>query len=238
MPPKVPNALAQILPRRERKSLGALQVYPENVFFNSQDPGESIYILTRSHIAINTGWVIKFIFSIILPIIFTIGLEVFNSILVNRGIDPLGVRDLLPVESWLMVFLLYYSLALSYAIANFIDWYFDIYLVSNLRILHVDLKVFTGKSVAEAALVNIEDVSQSVVGFLPSFFNYGDVLVQTAAEKTKFNLKALPDPSWFRDVITDLSNLAKHSKHGNFAHATVSTTSGVTVDNNLNGDEP
>lgn len=238
MPPLVPNTLAQILPRRERKSLGTLQVYPERVYFNSQDPGESIYILTRSHIATNIGWIIRFVIGLFMPIVLVILLDIFNVILADRGIDQIGIRDLLPVGNWLMVFMLYYSLALSYAIANFIDWYFDIYLVSNMRILHVDLKVFTGKSVAEAALVNIEDVSQSVIGFLPSFFNYGDVLVQTAAEKTKFNLKSLPDPSWFRDVITDLSNLAKNNKHGRFADATVSTASGVTTQHHKKEGEP
>jgi hypothetical protein len=144
----------------------------------------------------------------------------FNSILESRSIPAIQISDLLPVSNWLMIILFYYSLAVSYALANFLDWYFDVYLVTNLRILHVDFRVFTGKFVAEAALVNIEDVSTHIIGFLPSFFDYGDVLVQTAAEKAKFNLIALPSPSWFRDVITDLSNLAKGKRergYGNHA---------------------
>jgi len=212
MPPRIPDNLSKILPRRERKSLGSLQVYPEKVSFNSQDPGESIYILMRSHIAVNIGWILRFIAGVIAPVIFIILIQIFNALLVSRGIDPLSIGDLLPVSNWVMALLFYYTLVLSYALANFLDWYFDVYLVTNLRILHVDFKVFTGQFVAEAALVNIEDVSTHIIGFLPSFFNYGDVLVQTAAEKTKFNLVALPDPSWFRDVITDLSNLAKSKR--------------------------
>lgn len=209
MPPQIPSSLSKILPRRERSAFGSLDVYPEHVSFNSQDPGESIYILMRSHIAVNIGWVVRFAIGVVFPFILITMFEIFNMLLTSREIPPIAYKDLMPFSTWVMVFLFYYSLAISYALANFLDWYFDVYLVTNIRILHVDFRVFTGKFVAEAALANIEDVSTNIVGFLPSFFNYGNVLVQTAAEKTKFNLVALSNPSWFRDVITDLSNLAK-----------------------------
>ncbi len=212
MSPTIPDNLSKILPRREKKLFGILDIYPEHVSFNSQDPGESIYILMRSHIAVNIGWVAKFIFGLIFPVICFILYRLFNMLLISQGISTIGIIELMPFFNWVMLGLLYYSLMSSYALSNFLDWYFDVYLVTNLRILHVDFKVFTGKSVAEAALANIEDVSTSIVGFLPSFFDYGDVLVQTAAEKTKFNLRTLANPSWFRDVITDLSNLAKSRK--------------------------
>lgn len=238
MPPRIPDSLSSILPKRERKSLGALQVYPEHVSFNSQDPGESIYILMRSHIAVNIGWVVRFFLGIIAPPLVVLLMMFFNSILVSRGIEPIEISDLLPVSNWLMILLFYYSLAVSYALANFLDWYFDVYLVTNLRILHVDFRVFTGKFVAEAALVNIEDVSTHIIGFLPSFFDYGDVLVQTAAEKAKFNLIALPSPSWFRDVITDLSNLAKGKRERSFGGHAETVYEAPAENNEEEGGEP
>ncbi len=54
---------------------------------------------------------------------------------------------------------------------------------------------------------NIQDISQKVLGFLPAAFNYGDIRIQTASERNQFYLKAVPDPTWFRDVISDLSKL-------------------------------
>lgn len=236
MPPQIPNSLARILPRRERKFLGILDIYPEDVSFNSQDPGESIYILMRSHIAVNVGWILRFIMAILFPAFVFIIYRIFGALLMSHGIEPIGIIQLMPLSNWIMALLLYYSLAFSYALTNFLDWYFDVYLVTNLRILHVDFKVFTGKSVAEAALVNIEDVSTTIVGFLPSFFDYGDVLVQTAAEKTKFNLLALSNPSWFRDVITDLSNLAKSRRKGpQNGHVSVET---ILPHDEFGGGEP
>jgi hypothetical protein len=236
MPPQIPNSLTKILPRRERSALGSLEVYPEHVSFNSQDPGESIYILMRSHIAVNVGWVVRFAVGVVFPFIVVTIFEIFNMILTSREIPPIAYKDLMPFSTWAMVFLFYYSLAVTYALANFLDWYFDVYLVTNIRILHVDFRVFTGKFVAEAALANIEDVSTNIIGFLPSFFNYGDVLVQTAAEKTKFNLISLSNPSWFRDVITDLSNLAKtkrdHPRPGN------TRVERIVTDDDRGGGEP
>lgn len=236
MPPQNPNNLSNILPRRERKLFGILDIYPEDVSFNSQDPGESIYILMRSHIAVNIGWVVKFIFGLLFPTICFLLYRLFGLVLISQDIEPLALITLMPFFNWVMLGMLYYSLMFSYALTNFLDWYFDVYLVTNLRILHVDFKVFTGKSVAEAALANIEDVSTSIVGFLPSFFDYGDVLVQTAAEKTKFNLRALANPSWFRDVITDLSNLAKNRKKlPGEGHVSVET---ILPHENFEGGEP
>lgn len=236
MPPQIPSNLAKILPRRVRKPFGILEVYPERVSFNSQDPGESIYILMRSHLAVNIGWITSFVIGLIFPVLVFLTLQIFSSLLSSHGIDPIGVIELMPLSNWIMLLLLYYSLVLSYALVNFLDWYFDIYLVTNLRILHVDFKVFTGKSVAEAALVNIEDVSTSIIGFLPSFFDYGDVLVQTAAEKNKFNLLALSNPSWFRDVITDLSNLAKSRRRSpHRGHVSLET---ILPDDESEGGEP
>lgn len=204
------NSLSQILPKRESRSLGTIQVYPEKVTFNSQDPGESIYILTRSHIAVNIGWILRFIFSLFVPIFIFFLYGAFNSFILARGIDPLEIGSIVSISDWIMIIVFYYSLTFSYALLNFLDWYFDIYLVTNIRLMHVDFQLFSGKSVSEAALKNIQDVSQSVVGFYASFFAYGDVLVQTAAEKTRFFFKSLPDPDWFRDVLTDLSTLSQN----------------------------
>lgn len=239
MAPQIPESLSNILPRRVRKSFGILEIYPDDVSFNSQDPGEKIYILMRSHIAVNIGWVLNFLLMLVLPILAFLAYKIFNLVLVDYDINPIEIIALTPLVNWIMVLLLYYSLTFSYALVNFLDWYFDIYLVTNLRILHVDFKVFTGTSVAEAALVNIEDVSTSTVGLLPSIFDYGDVLVQTAAQKNKFDLMSLSNPNWFRDIIVDLANLARkrrvHKHTDKDGHMSIST---ILPENNFKKEDP
>ena len=94
-------------------------------------------------------------------------------------------------------------------LARFIDWYFDIYLVTSERIIHSEFQILKGKTLSEAPLKNIQDVQQKIIGFFPSMFNYGDVIVQTAAEKGKFDFKSVPDPTWFMNVISDLAKLAE-----------------------------
>ena len=96
MPPQIPSSLSKILPRRERSAFGSLDVYPEHVSFNSQDPGESIYILMRSHIAVNIGWVVRFAIGVVFPFILITMFEIFNMLLTSREIPPIAYNDLMP----------------------------------------------------------------------------------------------------------------------------------------------
>lgn len=211
------KTLGQILPRNKRSMFGTLEVYPHEVRFATQNKGERIFIKTRSHFIINIGWLFNTLFFGLVPLISTVGLNlvkiVFNSIgLVDLSIFLSEIEDLIytiPFTVWLMLALTYYTFLMSFALIKFLNWYFNIYLVTNERVLHMTYTAFTGKRVAETSLENIEDISQKTIGFLPAIFNFGDIRIQTAAKKGQFLLRHVPDPSWFRDVISDLAKLVE-----------------------------
>lgn len=129
---------------------------------------------------------------------------------VAAGMDEIsGLVLELPVGVWLIMGVIYYSTLVSYAFINFLNWYFNIYLVTNHRVVHFQFKAFTGKAITETPLTKIEDISQRIIGVFPSIFHYGDIRVQTAATKSNFFFKNVPDPTWFRDVLADLIKLVK-----------------------------
>lgn len=206
----VAQTAQDVLRNGHARSFGMLQIYPDDVSFQSQNPNEVIYILMRSHFMVNLNWVVKAFFFSIVPVILWGLYYVLGNIsqdFANRVVESL--EELIPVQSLLYIMIVYFAFVLSYIYIKFMDWYFDLYLVTNERILHMDFQVFTGKFIAEAPLTNIEDISQNIIGLFPSIFDYGDVLVQTAAEKSQFLFKAVSDPSWFRDVLSDLANIEK-----------------------------
>lgn len=186
---------------------GQLAVYPPGVKFASQNHDERIFILIRQHVMTNIGWLFRTALLILLPLIIWLVIDfliISFPVIFPQGAD---IRSFLPDTIWIVLALIYYTTVFTYAFAKFLDWYFDVYLVTSERIIHTEFRIMTGKFISEAPLRNIQDVSQSIVGFFPSLFNYGDVVVQTAAEKGKFYFRSVPDPNWFRDVVTDLAKV-------------------------------
>ncbi len=57
---------------------------------------------------------------------------------------------------------------------------------------------------ADANLDKIEDVTYKMGGVIRTLFNYGDVLIQTAAEVTNFDFLAVPYPDKVVKVLQDL----------------------------------
>ncbi|MBW7954016.1 MAG: hypothetical protein QY330_02595 [Candidatus Dojkabacteria bacterium] len=200
-----PQSIREILPKPRKSLLGTLDVYPKGVEFATQDRGESVYILVRRHVITNLGWMLRVLAFLITPIIVIAAIEwaiaSFPEFL-PRGFN---LWDFVSVGSWVLLALIYYSTVISYAFAKLLDWYFDIYLITSQRFIHIEFRILTGKFVSEASLKNIEDIRQNVVGILPALFDYGDIIVTTASDRGKFLFESVPDPTWFRNVLTDLS---------------------------------
>lgn len=211
------KSLKSILPQRKKSRFGTLEVYPHDVHFATQNKGERIFVKLRSHIATNLGWLIRGSFLLVMPILvvlffgslelFFIGIE--NDNLASSLLDVNNLINMVPLSLRIGMLLLYFSFVGSYFLIHFLNWYFNIYLVTNERMKHIQFRAFHGKIISEAPLKNIEDITQRISGFGPSVFNYGDVRVQTSAQKNRFFFDQVPDPTWFRDTLADLAKLVQ-----------------------------
>lgn len=215
------KSIRAILPESRKTAFGSLDVYPKDVSFATQNQKEVIFIKIRSHVIININWVIRGLLLAAAPflvlMLFNILIVFFRDLYILDSVAELlesfvGLVFSIPATLAMAIGLFYYSTIISLFYLNFINWYFNIYLVTNERMMHIQLKAFIGKNVSEARLDKIEDIAQSSIGFFPSVFNYGDVRVQTAAQKSRFFFQAIPDPTWFRDVLSDLAKLVKISE--------------------------
>lgn len=88
---------------------------------------------------------------------------------------------------------------------SFIDYYLDVWIITNERIINVEQQGFFSRTISEQRLFRVQDVTSEVVGVLPTFFKYGNVYVQTAAEKDRFAFEQVPDPNGVRDTIIRLA---------------------------------
>ncbi len=101
---------------------------------------------------------------------------------------------------------LYYLFLWLYFSIIFIDYYLDIWIITNMRILDVEQKGLFNREVSECYISKIEDVTVEIKGILPTFLNYGDLRAQTAAEKREFVFKQIPDPTNIKNIILEQYN--------------------------------
>ncbi|MDD4271346.1 MAG: PH domain-containing protein [Patescibacteria group bacterium] len=88
---------------------------------------------------------------------------------------------------------------------SFIDYYLDVWLITNERIIDIRQEGFFSRVVSELKLFQIQDVTSELKGALKFIFKYGDVYVQTAAETQRFMFRQIPHPEGIRDIIIKLA---------------------------------
>ncbi len=87
----------------------------------------------------------------------------------------------------------------------FIDYYLDIWIVTTHRIIDIEQKGLFNHQVAEQSLDMVQDVSSRVKGIIPTFLDYGTVMIQTAGTRTLFEFKQISQPAVVARTISTLA---------------------------------
>lgn len=163
-------------------------------YFPGQTPSERIFLVLRrdviTYIAFLVIALIMLIPFVILIVIFLRSPDVFTNEFVNGLLMVGGSAYLL----FILGLLLY----------GFIDYYLDVYIITDERIVDIRQLGLFKREIAELHLREVQDVSAKVDGFFPTLFHYGDVHIQTAGERENFVFYAVPHPYRVAKKIADL----------------------------------
>ncbi|HUW24600.1 MAG TPA: hypothetical protein VMW04_03125 [Patescibacteria group bacterium] len=188
-PAEKPNKKRDFLPDHQGSSLSSLWVLPSKaVRFETQEPEEEILMILRAH------WVTNILWFLLATILF------FAPFLLR--FFPL--LDSFPVRFQLMFVVVWYMVLAMYVFERFLSWFFNLTLITDERIIDVDFLNLTTKKVSDADIDKIQDVSFTNAGAVGAIFNYGDVLVQTAAEIVEFIFEKVPNPAGVANVLQRL----------------------------------
>lgn len=180
------------MPKKRRNPLAAFAVSPAGVNFETQNPQEEVKLLLRCHWLTNRGWIIIGLFLFLAPFVF------------GQIIEQNSFWQKVSSNQQLFLFITYYLTSFFFVFTSFLKWYFAVFLVTNKRVVDVDLIGFLYRNVTEAQLEEIQDVSHTQGGILQIIFNYGNVFVQTAGITQKIEIFKVPRPGYVHDLITDL----------------------------------
>ena len=185
--------------RVEPSQIGLLSHYcpnPMGISFVNQERDEKIVLFLRRHFITNVPWIITAIVMMLLPII-------------TYALFAISGLELFTIPPTLLFILLsfYYLVIGNYALTKFIEWFYHVGIVTKKRMLDLDVDNILQHHLSESNITDIVDVSYSQNGFFQSFFNYGDVPIQTEAIKANFEFEASPKPATVSDIVTDLRQM-------------------------------
>ncbi len=167
---------------------------PQNCRFEGQDPDEKILLLLRSHPITNIPWILLSVFVFLIPFFLP---EVAAFIKLDIGI--------LPQNFLIILVILDYLLVLTILFEGFLNWYFNVTLVTNEKVVGIDFSNLLYKGVDLAPLPKIEEADSTTAGILGTIFNFGNVSIQTAGAKVAIEMKNVSRSSVVADMVLDLA---------------------------------
>lgn len=176
--------------------LAAYAESPKKVHFETQDPREKIILLLRRHWITNLPWIGMAFLLLLAPLV----LIFFPPIV------------FLPLRFQLMAVVVWYLITFAFILEEFLGWLFNVYIVTDERIVDIDFHNLIYKEISDAKIDRIQDVTYTMGGVARSLFNFGDVLVQTAAERPQFEFDAVPHPDRVTRVLNELREEEEQEK--------------------------
>lgn len=163
-------------------------LYP-GVKFETQAIGEEIVLVLRAHPITQLSWIVNtFLFVLIL-----IGVNFF-------------LPNLLILRQIIFFNLFFAVMIFTYVWINFLNWFFNVGIITNKRIIDMDYYYIIYREFTEVDLDKIEDMTTKVGGYFETFFNYGDLFVQTAATIGNVEFLNIPNPAGTIKIIDSLTN--------------------------------
>lgn len=181
------------LPGKPLPFFASYCVTPQGVTFDNQEDNEHVMLFIRQHFITNIGWMLTALFLFLLPTL----LLFFNNYL-----EPF--TSFIPNNFRLILLLFYYLIIFGFVFLNFVSWFYNVGVVTNLQIIDIDFTDIMYRNVAKTRINDVVDVEFSQGGFWHSFIDYGDVLIQTEGMKPNFEFHDVPNPGTIADKIIDL----------------------------------
>jgi uncharacterized membrane protein YdbT with pleckstrin-like domain len=110
----------------------------------------------------------------------------------------------LPSKFTFFAMIAWYMFVLTYVIEQFLGWYFNIYVITDERVIDINFYSLIYKEVSEAQIDKIEDITATTAGILGAIFNFGHIYIQTAGEKNRFDFLSVPQPAKVTKFLNEL----------------------------------
>jgi hypothetical protein len=167
--------------------------------FPGQEVDEPVYVFARPYpvVFFATAGVFFLLFIFGLGLQYALSSGFFSALSpeqTNIGILFIGLFELFVLVIFLTALL---------------DFYYDILIVTDRRVVDIDQEVLFYRKVAQLSLENVEDVNSVIQKLLGTVFTFGKVEIQTAGSEENFIVQNIHYPDEIAAIVLDLSDQAK-----------------------------
>lgn len=160
----------------------------------SQNMQEQTILVLRGHIITTLPWVLFSIILIFIPILITI---------IRSTLFPFIQ---LSNTSVFTLFGFYYLVVSGYILLNFSLWYFNSTIITNKKVVDINLNGILNREINEAPLHAILDINYSQKGILSSLLNYGNIHLEIESHVEKLDVINTPNPEHTVKTISEIIN--------------------------------
>ncbi len=167
-----------------------------NYVFSRQREDETVIAVVRKHwciLALRIGWSTLAVIIIIVALI-------------------IAQQEALPLAHGWLLFLTYVLVIviwLLYMVYEYHDWWEDKLILTNQRVLGVDRQGMFSRSVTELDLIEIQDLTYNIQGFLGTIFGLGELTIESAADKKNIYISSIHDPKGLQELVARTAKRVK-----------------------------
>jgi hypothetical protein len=177
--------------RQERPKKSRFHAYipkPVDMSFASQVSNEQIILVLRQHPITQLHAI----------------LAVLGMIAGYFFLQWLGFFSFLPTSYQVGMTLFWFLVIIGYSFATFLKWLYNMYIITDERIIDVDVYSLLKRNLTSAKIDHIQDVTAANYGLLGSIFDVGIVVVQTAGTHPMLEFGGVPHPARVVTLINEL----------------------------------
>lgn len=191
-----PTTDQEIMQASKSSFMSAFFAFPQDAHFAGEQNDEEIILLMRAHIITTVPWIVGSILLLVLPVILL------------PLLGGLGVLGNVGVGMTFSLLIFWYLGTFTFAFLNFLYWYFNVYIVTNQRIVDVDWYSLVHREVNVSQISKIQDITANQIGVLSGLFDFGHVLIQTAGTEPNFEYSNVPHPQLVARKLQELLEAA------------------------------
>jgi hypothetical protein len=196
MGPRFVTVAERLHKQRKKGMVQTFSIMPGKVRFETQERREKVILLLRQHWLTQVKWLALAVLMLWAPL----------------SLLWIPFIDFLPGNYQFMIIVIWYLLLIAFIYEKFISWFYHVFIITDERVIDIDFYHLLYKEISGTKIDNIEDVTFSQGGMIRAMFNYGNVAIQTAAEKREFTIESVPEPNRVVKILNELKLEEEHEK--------------------------
>ncbi|KKT72381.1 MAG: hypothetical protein UX31_C0012G0022 [Candidatus Nomurabacteria bacterium GW2011_GWA1_46_11] len=165
--------------------LSAFLSQPKWVTFDTAEDKEKVILVLKRHWVTNVPWILGatlFIFGFFVLLAF----PMFSFV---------------PARFQVVGVIFGFLIITAFIFENFLNWFYNVFVITDRRVIDIDFRSLIYREISQSYFGQVENVTFTQPGFWGTLFNYGTVMIQTAAEVVNIEFEDVPEPEKVVKVI-------------------------------------